>query len=257
MVMIKDVAGTTHAGIEVDHAAEAHAGVTPGQTGRPVIDRCPPRTELLRTLPEYLNVVSNNSKKRHLKEILATSSSSRPTMTFTDDDFGPVVPGHNDPLLVIAYIANHEVWCIFIDPGSSADIMFEKTFHKLVVSQIKGDYKVKEPLLIKYLAKVRELMAVFRHVEVCHVPMKRGMPRPTSFPSWQVLVLSAIIAPSYRKRFLTPPSSWQLKMTTTGSPRYRDTLNSTSSLQTLVQPEKSRDTRKGIACTEGNYIEIS
>ncbi|KAJ1380750.1 hypothetical protein SESBI_45772 [Sesbania bispinosa] len=58
MVMIVDVIGTiTHTEIEVAHAAEDNAGITPGQTRRPIIDHDLPHTELLRTLPEHLNTV--------------------------------------------------------------------------------------------------------------------------------------------------------------------------------------------------------
>jgi len=41
---------------------------------------------------------------------------------------------------------------------------------QLVVSQIRGDYSAKEPMLQKYLSKVRELLLDFVKFEIKHIP---------------------------------------------------------------------------------------
>lgn len=40
---------------------------------------------------------------------------TEPVITFSDNDYGPVLPNHDDPLLITTMIENTEVRCIFVD----------------------------------------------------------------------------------------------------------------------------------------------
>lgn len=45
----------------------------------------------------------------------------------------------------------------------------------LVVSQIREYFEVKDPIFQRYLARVRELLKPFTHVEVKHVPCRENV----------------------------------------------------------------------------------
>ena len=45
---------------------------------------------------------------------------------------------------------------------------------KLVVSQIKGEYQAKEPIMQKYLAKVRDALVGFSKFEIRHIPREEN-----------------------------------------------------------------------------------
>lgn len=47
-----------------------------------------------------------------------------PNVSFGDDDYGSTVPSHEDPLVVLGFLVNFEVKRIFMDQGSSTDIIF-------------------------------------------------------------------------------------------------------------------------------------
>ena len=50
---------------------------------------------------------------------------------FSSADFEEVVPGHDDRMVISAKMVNAEVKRVFIDQGSSADIIFWDAFNKL------------------------------------------------------------------------------------------------------------------------------
>jgi len=52
-------------------------------------------------------------------------------LIFTDADFGSDTQGYDDPMVITGIIADYEVHRIFIDQGSSADIMYYDLFKKL------------------------------------------------------------------------------------------------------------------------------
>lgn len=56
---------------------------------------------------------------------------SIPSMQFTGDGIKGVQFPHNDPLVVTMDIARFEVWRIFFDGGSSADILFTSAFNEM------------------------------------------------------------------------------------------------------------------------------
>ncbi|XP_061352575.1 uncharacterized protein LOC133297446 [Gastrolobium bilobum] len=85
---------------------------------------------------------TTNARKRHLKQCLAISGKTiskaknahspvKPNIVWDSNDLGDVIPGHDDPLVIQAIIANFDVNRVFIDHGSSADILFLPCFRAL------------------------------------------------------------------------------------------------------------------------------
>ncbi|XP_061352734.1 uncharacterized protein LOC133297584 [Gastrolobium bilobum] len=83
-----------------------------------------------------------NARKKHLKQCLAVAGKviskakhspgpTRPQIVWDASDLGDVLPGHDDPLVIQAIIANFGVNRVFIDHGSSADILFLPCFKAL------------------------------------------------------------------------------------------------------------------------------
>ncbi|XP_061372972.1 uncharacterized protein LOC133315385 [Gastrolobium bilobum] len=83
---------------------------------------------------------TSNARKKHLKQCVAVagkviskidSSPTRPKIVWDNNDVGDVLPGHDDPLVIQAIIANYGVNRVFVDHGSSADILFLPCFRAL------------------------------------------------------------------------------------------------------------------------------
>ncbi|XP_061371625.1 uncharacterized protein LOC133314196 [Gastrolobium bilobum] len=83
-----------------------------------------------------------NARKKHLKQCLAMSGKmiskakantyhTKPKIVWDNGDLGDVLPGHDDPLVIQAIIANFGVNRVFVDHGSSADILFLPCFRAL------------------------------------------------------------------------------------------------------------------------------
>ncbi|XP_061376548.1 uncharacterized protein LOC133318555 [Gastrolobium bilobum] len=83
-----------------------------------------------------------NARKKHLKQCLVVAGKviskekhspnpTRPQIVWDASDLGDVLPGHDDPLVIQAIIANFGVNRVFIDHGSSADILFLPCFKAL------------------------------------------------------------------------------------------------------------------------------
>ena len=73
------------------------------------------------------------ASEKHLQEVLSLSTakmkkvhkpSTTPKIMFSSADFEEVVPGHDDRMVISAKMVNAEVKRVFIDQGSSADIIF-------------------------------------------------------------------------------------------------------------------------------------
>ena len=63
------------------------------------------------------------------------SPQSLAPITFTDRDFKGINPiNEDDPKVVSIIIANFMVYKVLINQGSSTDILYWKTFHRLEVS---------------------------------------------------------------------------------------------------------------------------
>lgn len=54
-----------------------------------------------------------------------------PIITFLDNDYRPTNPKTDDPMLISAIIANVEVKHVFIDQGSSTDILFYEGLQRM------------------------------------------------------------------------------------------------------------------------------
>ncbi|XP_061341883.1 uncharacterized protein LOC133288192 [Gastrolobium bilobum] len=83
-----------------------------------------------------------NARKKHLKQYLAVagkviskvkvdSGPTKPKIVWDYSDLGDVLPGHDEPLVIQAIIANFGVNHMFVDHDSSADILFLPCFRAL------------------------------------------------------------------------------------------------------------------------------
>ena len=77
--------------------------------------------------------MTKSARKRHLQEVLSLSVTrmkklhklfATPEIVFSSSDFEGVVLRHDDPMIISAKMVNAEVKRVFIDQGSSADIIF-------------------------------------------------------------------------------------------------------------------------------------
>ncbi|XP_021732106.1 uncharacterized protein LOC110698910 [Chenopodium quinoa] len=83
--------------------------------------------------------ISRNALKRHLRGLthqihhdeFRKPQSPVPNMLFTSEDCRGVVYPHDDPLVIMTSIANHNVYRTLVDGGSGANILFRKTFDQL------------------------------------------------------------------------------------------------------------------------------
>ncbi|XP_021756127.1 uncharacterized protein LOC110721298 [Chenopodium quinoa] len=83
--------------------------------------------------------ISRNALKRHLRGLthqihhaeFQKPQSPVPNMTFTSEDCRGVVYPHDDSLVIVTSIANHNVYRTLVDGGSGANILFRKAFDQL------------------------------------------------------------------------------------------------------------------------------
>ena len=75
---------------------------------------------------------TKSAHKKHLQEVLSLASkkmkiqkpSPIPEITFSSSNLEGVIPGHDDPMIISAVMVNAEVKRVFVDQGSSANIIF-------------------------------------------------------------------------------------------------------------------------------------
>ncbi|XP_058106949.1 uncharacterized protein LOC131250683 [Magnolia sinica] len=92
---------------------------------------------------------SNNARKNHAKSISRPESEililTRPSkekkrekycISFTDEDARGIHHLHDDTLVVTLMIVNCRVFCILIEIGSSADVLFTQAFDKMGVERL-------------------------------------------------------------------------------------------------------------------------
>ena len=79
--------------------------------------------------------MTKSIQKKHLQEVLSLSFEKiKKThkllpafdIIFSSPNLEGVVPGHDDPMIILAVMVNGEVKRIFVDQGSSADIIFQE-----------------------------------------------------------------------------------------------------------------------------------
>ena len=90
---------------------------------------------------------SSSARKAHLRsirsertiEVQAISKLPRldTTITFSDSYMEGFQHPHDDPLVIKAIVANKTIHKVFIDNGSSADIIFASTFDKMGIGREK------------------------------------------------------------------------------------------------------------------------
>ncbi|XP_061358283.1 uncharacterized protein LOC133302508 [Gastrolobium bilobum] len=100
---------------------------------------------------EVINMISgvligggetSNARKKHLTQCLAVAGKviskdkghpgpPRQNIVWDSSDLGDVLPGHDDPLVIQAIIANYGIIRVFVDHGSSADILLLTCFKAL------------------------------------------------------------------------------------------------------------------------------
>ena len=90
---------------------------------------------------------SSSARKAHLRsirtreviEVQAVSKLPRlnTAITFSDSDLEGCQHPHNDPLVIRAVVANKTIHRVFIDNGSSADIIFASSFDQMGIGSEK------------------------------------------------------------------------------------------------------------------------
>ncbi|XP_014506155.1 uncharacterized protein LOC106765899 [Vigna radiata var. radiata] len=115
---------------------------------RPRIDRSRSRSTD-RTVRGVINTISGGfagggstsaARKRHLRNLHSshrtdTSKRAMPTITFSDNDFHAPDLEQDDPMVITAMIARYRVSKVLIDQGSSANILYWKTFKQMDISE--------------------------------------------------------------------------------------------------------------------------
>jgi len=78
-------------------------------------------------------------RKKHLRNVQAVQhvytrmARSMPPITFTDRDFKAIDPKQDDPMVITVTIDEFVVMKTLVDQGSSVDILYWKTFKKLMI----------------------------------------------------------------------------------------------------------------------------
>ncbi|XP_021762670.1 uncharacterized protein LOC110727416 [Chenopodium quinoa] len=93
----------------------------------------------VRTSSPFLGGISRNALKLHLRGLthqihhaeFRKPQSPVPNMMFTSEDCRGVVYPHDDPLVIMTSIANHNVYRTLVDGGSRANILFRKALFQL------------------------------------------------------------------------------------------------------------------------------
>ncbi|XP_021738237.1 uncharacterized protein LOC110704737 [Chenopodium quinoa] len=134
---------------------------------------------------------SRNALKRHLRGLthqvnhadIRAPQSPVPNILFTAEDYRGLVYPHDDLLVIVTGIANHNVWRTLVDGGSSANILFRGAFDQLKletkhlipvplpVSKFNGsssypDGKISLPITIGKGRATRNIMAKFLVMDV-------------------------------------------------------------------------------------------
>ncbi|XP_074352827.1 uncharacterized protein LOC141691978 [Apium graveolens] len=78
---------------------------------------------------------SKTTKKKYARQLynLYQFGQAKPhmPMTFNTEDYEDVIRSHEDPLIINPIIGHNKIWKVMIDTGSSANILFHKTYCKM------------------------------------------------------------------------------------------------------------------------------
>ncbi|XP_024630533.1 uncharacterized protein [Medicago truncatula] len=82
---------------------------------------------------------SNHSRKRYACQVMLLgdnhASEKIPTISFSPEDFGQVIPHDDDPLVISLQLLNWEIKRVLVDTGSSADVLYYDAFSKMILSE--------------------------------------------------------------------------------------------------------------------------
>ncbi|XP_014503256.1 uncharacterized protein LOC106763598 [Vigna radiata var. radiata] len=83
---------------------------------------------------------SSSARKHHVRALrsvnsVRTARKSMPPIAFTDDDFHAPDLEQDDPMVITAEIARYEIGKVLVDQGSSANILYWKTFLQMDLSE--------------------------------------------------------------------------------------------------------------------------
>ncbi|KAL0427222.1 UNVERIFIED_CONTAM: hypothetical protein Slati_2897000 [Sesamum latifolium] len=106
----------------------------------------PPRKRIIRMIVDGpASGDSQRARKTQVREAYGTkmkeimdveSANDAPVIQFDQEEQnGPGVPG-NDALVITALLANYEIERVFIDSGSSADILFEEPYDQMQLGDV-------------------------------------------------------------------------------------------------------------------------
>ncbi|XP_014522255.1 uncharacterized protein LOC106778781 [Vigna radiata var. radiata] len=123
-----------------------HGGRLPvGQRVQPTAERTEGGGSGERPLRGVINTISDGfagggassaARKRHLRNLhsvnkVGIARRTMPTITFSDEDFHAPNPDQDDPMVITTIIARYSVGNVLIDQGSSANILYWKTFQQM------------------------------------------------------------------------------------------------------------------------------
>ncbi|XP_074355778.1 uncharacterized protein LOC141695432 [Apium graveolens] len=78
---------------------------------------------------------SKTTKKKYARQVynLYQFGQAKPhmPMTFSTEDYEDVIRPHEDPLIINPIIGHNKIWKVMVDTGSSANILFHKTYCKM------------------------------------------------------------------------------------------------------------------------------
>ncbi|XP_017441044.1 uncharacterized protein LOC108346478 [Vigna angularis] len=112
-------------------------------------DRRGGRTGVERSFKGHINTISggfaggvatSSARKRHLRSLRSVNQAdvrqrSMPRITFSNKDFHAPDPNQDDPMVIMAVISQYTVAKVLIDQGSSANILYWKTFQQMNLSK--------------------------------------------------------------------------------------------------------------------------
>ncbi|XP_073133415.1 uncharacterized protein [Henckelia pumila] len=114
---------------------------------------------------------SNRARKTSSRKLMNMEIDSQivhtgPTLSFGPEDMKGVASNHNDALVIRAMIANYDVARIFVDSGSSVNVLFQEAISQMDL----GQYKI-EPVVTSLFGFTGHAI---RPVGLVHLPLTLG-----------------------------------------------------------------------------------
>ncbi|XP_073131620.1 uncharacterized protein [Henckelia pumila] len=114
---------------------------------------------------------SNRARKTSSKNLINMEVDNQifhtgPTLSFGPEDLKGVSTNHNDALVIRAMVANYDVARIFVDSGSSVNVLFQEAINQMDL----GQYKM-EPIITSLFGFTGHAI---RPVGLVHLPLTLG-----------------------------------------------------------------------------------